>query len=351
MTIEIDGAQGEGGGQVLRTSLTLATCTGQDIIVKNIRAGRSRPGLLRQHLCAVRSAAAISNATVSGDELASQRVTFSPGAIKAGEYEFKIGSAGSTTLLMQTVMPALLRAEGESRIRLEGGTHNGSAPSVDFVEQAYLPTLARAGVEIRSRLITHGFYPNGGGTWEIAVRPWRSPKPVVLCDRGDFVERRAVIKSSAIDDHIAEREVKRVTVKMQWPAAETEIQRVVSPGPGNIVSLRLRYEHATAIFEAVGALGISAERVAGRAISAAKRYQNGTYPVTDHLADQLLVPMVLGRGGEFVTGQLSEHMRTNIAVIEQIIGRSCIDVHERSYGTCVAVREGLAASDSAAIAR
>ncbi len=346
MTIEIDGSQGEGGGQVLRTSLTLSMCTGRDIVVKNIRAGRQRPGLLRQRLTALNAAREICNADVAGDEIGSQQIEFSPGEISPGSYEFKIGTAGSTTLLAQTILPALARAGNASTIAMEGGTHNGMAPSVDFIERCFVPLLAKRGLEVASQLDTHGFYPNGGGRWEIVVKPCRRLRKLELTARGEIVDQCAVVKSANIDANIAERELARIQKKLRWSDRELRDEKVTSPGPGNIVSIRLAYRNVTEIFESVGVLGVPAERVAGRAIASAKRYLTADYPVGAFLADQLIVPMVLGDGGTFLTGPLSEHTRTNIAVIEQILKRKCFEVSESKRGSLVSVAPATAEQGS-----
>ena len=338
MVIEINGAQGEGGGQVLRTSLTLAMCTGQDIRVTNIRAGRARPGLLRQHLTALRAAQSISDAEISGDELRSQSICFAPGKIAAGDFEFKIGTAGSTTLLLQTILPALAQARRPSTVCMEGGTHNGMAPSVDFIEQCFAPQLYKLGVTLDSELKTHGFYPNGGGAWQCTVKPAIPATPFSLIERGDLLGKEAVAKSANIEQSIAERELGRVKKKLGFEDNALRAEWVKSPGPGNIVSIRLQYEHVTEVFESVGALGVPAERVAGRAIAGAKRYLSAKHPVGEYLADQLLLPMVLGQGGEFMTETLSEHTITNIAVIEQLLGQSCIDTSDTSAGILVRVK-------------
>ncbi len=253
MTIEIDGAQGEGGGQVLRTALTLAMCTGKSLVVHNIRAGRSRPGLLRQHLTALNAATEICDATVKGNQLGSMAIGFAPGPIKAGNYEFKIGTAGSTTLLAQTILPALMQAKGNSIIAMEGGTHNGMAPSVDFIEQSFLPQHRKAGLEIESNLAIHGFYPNGGGRWQLGIKPNKKLAHLNLTERGAMQEQAAVVTSSNIEASIAERELARIQKKLGWQASQLHAKQVASPGPGNIVSIRLAYEQVTEVIESVGA--------------------------------------------------------------------------------------------------
>jgi RNA 3'-terminal phosphate cyclase (ATP) len=160
--LTIDGSQSEGGGQVLRSSLALSLVTGRPFAIENIRAGRKKPGLLRQHLTAVLAAAEVSAAEVEGAALASRRLLFRPGRVRAGDYAFRVGTAGSATLVLQTVLPALLLAEGESTLTLEGGTHNPMAPPVDFLENAYLPLVNRLGPRVKVQLVRPGFYPAGG---------------------------------------------------------------------------------------------------------------------------------------------------------------------------------------------
>ncbi|HEU4776782.1 MAG TPA: RNA 3'-terminal phosphate cyclase, partial [Telluria sp.] len=169
--IELDGATGEGGGQVLRTALTLSMITGQPFRIMNIRANRSKPGLLRQHLVAVQAAAAVCDAAVTGGELGSRALTFMPQVIKAGDYQFAINSAGSCTLVVQTLVPALLFADGPSTVRISGGTHNPMAPPVEFLQRAYCPLLARMGAQVDLKLVRAGFYPAGGGVVTASVVP------------------------------------------------------------------------------------------------------------------------------------------------------------------------------------
>ena len=338
----IDGSAGEGGGQILRTSLTLAMVTGRPVRIKNIRAGRAKPGLMRQHLAAVQAAQRISGAVVSGDELGSQEVCFAPQPVMAGHYEFRIGSAGSTTLLMQTLLPALALAGEPSTVTVHGGTHNGMAPSVDFCELSLLPLLARMGLQTQSTLVSHGFFPNGGGQWRLHIEPWAAPATLRLLERGGLVARQAVAKISNLETHIADRELARVAKKLRWNPKELIREEVCASGPGNMLSLRCQYRHVAETFEVPGALGVTAERVAGRAITQARAYMEGDFAVGEYLADQLLLPMVLGGGGEFSTGVLSEHCRTNMALIERFFGASLFEVTEANGRSTIRIPRGLA---------
>lgn len=332
MVMEIDGHFGEGGGQILRSALTLSMCTGVPVKLSNIRAGRRKSGLMRQHLAAVLAAATICNGEVEGAVLNSTTVEFRPGEVVSGDYSFAIGSAGSTTLLVQTVLPALARAPGSSTLSVQGGTHNGMAPSTDFMELAFMPCMRKLGMEVSADLQRHGFYPNGGGIWRLEVGEWR-PARLELRERGSPVAEKLVVKIANIGRHVAERELVRVKKKLRMADEHCEIVEPAANGAGNIVSIRLEFTQLTEVFEAVGALGVSAERVAGRAAGAARDYLAQDFPVGVHLADQLLVPMVLGNGGAFVTGSLSPHARTNIAVIEQFLGPGIVSVQENKGRT------------------
>lgn len=316
----IDGSQGEGGGQIFRSSLTLSLCLQQPVRIKNIRAGRRKPGLLRQHLACLRVGRDISDAQITGDALGSTDVVFEPGRVKPGKYPLAIGSAGSTSLVFQTVLLPLLLADGESELCLEGGTHNGSAPSFDFIQLAFLPLMARMGYRAQVALERFGFYPAGGGRWRAQLQPARQLQPLHLTSRGDLMKREAVVTSARIAAHVAERELQQIHKKCHWPAEELHQRQVESAGPGNIVSLRVFSQQVTEVIEEVGEKGLSAERVAGRAATELKRYLQSGVPVGEHLADQLLLPMVLGKGGSFTTLQPSAHLLTNIAVIRQFTG-------------------------------
>ncbi len=317
--IVIDGSLGEGGGQIFRTSLTLAMCLGKSVRIQNIRAGRSKPGLLRQHLTCLRAAQMICDAEITGDELGSREVTFRPGMIKAGEYRFSVGSAGSTSLVFQTVYMPLLFAKEVSEIYLEGGTHNGFAPSFDFIAECFLPAIAQMGYRADVELQRYGFYPAGGGAWRVRIYPVQKTTRLNLVERGREVSRLAVATSACLPEHITERELDQVRRIGLWPASTLKQQLVRSQGPGNILSLRLCSENVSEVVEVVGEHGVSAERVAKKAIREVKRYLKVDVSVGEYLADQLLLPMVLGVGGIFRTLKPSQHLLTNISIISQLM--------------------------------
>ena len=318
--VVIDGSQGEGGGQIFRSTLTLSMCLGKAVRIENIRAGRSKPGLLRQHLVCLRAAQEVCEAKVIGAELGSPSVTFMPGEIRAGEYRYAIGSAGSTTLVFQTILLPLLLAGDVSEPYLEGGTHNGMAPSYDFIEQCFLPAILKMGCHAEAELEKFGFYPAGGGAWRVRIFPAQEVRELTLMERGDLVDQSAVATSSRIPDHVTERELSHVQKKCYWPEESLHQRFVTSVGPGNILSLRVTMDNITELCESVGERNISAERVAGRAIRDIKRYLAADVPVGEHLADQLVLPMALGRGGRFRTLNPSPHLLTNIEVVRYMTG-------------------------------
>ncbi|MBV1909413.1 MAG: RNA 3'-terminal phosphate cyclase [Kangiellaceae bacterium] len=338
--ITIDGSQGEGGGQILRTSLSLSMCLKQPIRINNIRAGRKKPGLLRQHLTCVRAAQEICNATVKGDELCSNFIEFTPGEINGGEYRFAIGTAGSTSLVFQTILPALLQAASKSTVSFEGGTHNMQAPSYEFITKSFLKALEKIGPKVDCKLERYGFYPNGGGQWTAEINPIKETKRLKLLDRGDLVARNATTIISKIPLHVSQRELKKVAQKLNWTANELFENEVDSIGPGNLISLKLVYENTVELFDEVAQRGLTAERVAGKAVSSLKRYMNSKAVVGEHLADQLLLPMALNAGGSYITHAVSEHVRTNANVINQFID-DAISITEIDNDTVKIVVNGI----------
>lgn len=311
----IDGSQGEGGGQMLRTALSMAMITGTPISVENIRAGREKPGLMRQHLACVKAAQAVSDAQVSGAEVGSTAISFVPKAIKAGNYHFAVGTAGSTMLVFQTVLPALVLAQSESTLTFEGGTHNTYAPSFDFIALAYLPVLRQMGFDVEVNLHRHGFYPQGGGRWQAVIKPAKQIGPLALLESGELIAKEAVVTSANIPRHVAIRELDEIAKHCNWPIESLKATTVDAIGGGNIVSMRLRYQHCTEVVEYAGKVGVAAEAIAQYAIKDIRRYLAAAVPVGEHLADQLLLPMALSEGGVFRTQKPSLHTQTNRDVI------------------------------------
>ncbi|MEO8877721.1 MAG: RNA 3'-terminal phosphate cyclase, partial [Polyangiaceae bacterium] len=301
--LTIDGSFGEGGGQILRSSLALSLLTQTPFRISKIRAGRSRPGLMRQHLTAVRAAAEISDAEVSGAEIGSTEVVFHPKAIRAGDFSFATGGAGSTTLVFQTVLyPLLLGTSASSTVRFEGGTHNPMAPPFDFLNDAFLPQLRKMGANVELALISHGFYPAGGGAWTAAIHPSAHLSRLDLLERGEIRAKRALALVAQISGAIAVREIDAFIAKVGWDRNEGRPHVIRSAhGPGNALVATIESEHVTEVFTGFGERGVSAERVAESVADEVTRYLRIGAPVGEHLADQLLLPMALGSGGSFHT--------------------------------------------------
>ncbi|EBS7635274.1 RNA 3'-terminal phosphate cyclase [Salmonella enterica] len=317
-TIVLDGAQGEGGGQILRSALSLSMITGQPFEISGIRAGRARPGLLRQHLTAVLAAKEICGAEVSGDELGSQWLRFAPGKVRGGEYKFAIGSAGSCMLVLQTVLPALWFADSPARVEVSGGTHNQSAPSADFICRVWEPLLAKMGINQHTTLIKHGFYPAGGGSVTTDVEPAKALGGLQLISRGETVGMTAEALLAAVPYHVGEREV--MSLEAYLPLADKKVRVLEGgAGPGNTLSLTVECGHLTELFIAFGTKGVSAEKVASQLVSEAKRYLASPAAVGEYLADQLILPLALAGEGSFTVAKTSAHLLTNIAVVEQFL--------------------------------
>ena len=324
--IEIDGSVGEGGGQILRTSLSLAMCTGQAFTLARIRARRPKPGLMRQHLTCVQAAAAISGAATHGAEPGSTTLVFEPGAVKAGDYEFSVGTAGSCTLVLQTVWPALMLAETSSRLTLSGGTHNPMAPPFHFLQRCYAPLLRRLGADSELELRRLGFYPAGGGQINVTVHSAaRTLKPFDLVERGTSIESYAECLAPALPGAVARRELEHVGRALGWEAAQLRVPPFrQNEGPGNALMATLAHEQVSELFTQFGERGLSSEAVAKALVREVRAYQASTAALGPHLADQWALPLALGtwrRGGAatYTCTELTDHATTNFAVIERFL--------------------------------
>ena len=316
--IEIGGAHG--GGQLLRSALTLSLCTGIGFSMSDIRAARSRPGLMRQHLTAVNAAAQIGSARVEGATLGATKLRFMPAAIQAGDYHFAIGSAGSATLVLQTLLPALWQANAPSRVRLEGGTYNPLAPSADFIRACYLPALARMGVRAELQLQQYGFHPAGGGMLELEVQPCPGVRPYDHVQRGTLEAVEASVLVSGLPAAVGQRELDLLGNRLGVDTHPRHV-RVVRPalGPGNVASVIVRHAEHVEMFDSHGERGLAAELVATRLSETVLRYLQGQACVGEHLSDQLLLPMALAGEGSFTTQQISDHLRSNARLIEKFL--------------------------------
>jgi RNA 3'-terminal phosphate cyclase (ATP) len=316
----IDGSRGEGGGQVLRTALTLSLVTGTPFRIEKIRAGRQKPGLLRQHLTAVNAAGEISGAQLAGNSLGSRIVTFHPGPVRAGRYHFATGTAGSCTLVLQTVLPALLALHEASELLLEGGTHNTSAPPFDFIQRAFLPLLRRMGAKVSAVLERPGFHPAGGGRISVRIEPTPHLTRLDLPPRGAILERRARALLARLPRHIGERELRVVRDQLGWEEDCLQVQEISSSaGPGNVLVIEVASEALTEVFTGFGKRGVPAEHVALQPVREVQEYLTAEVAVGRHLADQLLLPMALAGGGSFQSLSPTLHATTNMEVIQRFL--------------------------------
>ncbi len=334
--IDIDGSQGEGGGQILRSALSLSMCTGKPVQISQIRAKRPKPGLMRQHLVCVQTAQAISGATVDGAELGSTALRFVPGTAQAGEYSFAIGTAGSCMLVMQTVLPALMQTKAPSVLKLSGGTHNPMAPTWHFIARAFAPLLARMGVTLEGKLLRHGFYPAGGGEVELCITPASEGlSPFELLERGKHKAAFGECLVPGLSRRIADRELEALGQTLGWTAEQLSVMPSrQNEGPGNALMATLAHEHVTEVFTSFGEKEVTSEKVARLLAKEVSAYMESQAPVGPHLADQLALPMALavqasGKPGAYATSEMTEHTWTNLDVIRRFLPVK-ISVREQS---------------------
>ena len=338
--VRIDGSFGEGGGQILRSSLSLSLVTGRPFRIENIRASRQKPGLLRQHLTAVQAAVEVGSAEVEGASLGSKALTFVPGKVRAGGFHFAIGTAGSGTLVLQTILPALITAAGPSRVEIEGGTHNPAAPPFDFLQRSFMPLIERMGPKVTLELERYGFYPAGGGRFVVDITPTDVLKPMNLEERGEITTKRATALVANLPYHIARRELDTVGKLLNWDSDLLRCEDTKnSVSPGNLVMIEVQSSNVTEIFTSFGMLGVSAEDVAIDAAEQASAYLHSHATVDEHLADQLLLPLALAGGGSFSAVSLNTHAKTNMEVIRKFLPVR-FEVTDKEQCSYIAVKRG-----------
>jgi RNA 3'-phosphate cyclase len=317
--LEIDGSIGEGGGQLLRSSLTLSLLTGRSVRVIRIRARRSNPGLRPQHLAAVKAAAEISGAHTVGARLGSKRVAFEPGPVRPGSYAFDIGSAGSSSLVLQTLLPALVRAGGPSSLTITGGTHVRWSPCSHYLEWAWLPALKRIGWVVRIKLDRAGFYPRGGGLITAHVGASERTGPLLLMERGELSHIEGFSFAGNLPLSIAERQRRQAEQRLASRGVPLEITSAVlqAAGKGTAIILRPRFDGGLAVPFGLGEPGLRAERVADLAVEGLLGFLSTEATVDRFLADQLLIPLSMADGpSAFITAEITSHLQTLIPIIE-----------------------------------
>ena len=341
----IDGSHGEGGGQILRTSLSLAAITGVAIRIENIRAKRPKPGLAAQHLTSVRAAAEICQAQVRGDKLGSTALEFIPTCpTVAGQYTFDVsearqgGSAGAVTLVLQTILLPLALASGDSEVRLKGGTHVSHSPTVSYIEQVYLPTLARMNIAASIKLVTLGWYPQGGGEAHLRVTGNTTPCGIHLLERGEL----RLVRGKAVVTELASHIPNRMALRAENILRENQLRATITPlreqgiAPGAGIFFTAEYKNTLAGFSALGRVGLPAEKVAEIACEELLNFHEKVAPVDVHLADQILLPAALATdASQYRVAQISTHLTTNAWVIRQF-GLAQIEIDETNQIVTVA---------------
>jgi RNA 3'-terminal phosphate cyclase (ATP) len=316
--VAIDGSLGEGGGQILRTSLALSMITQRPLRMRKIRAGRPKPGLRRQHLACVEAAARLCNAFVRGATVGSTSLDFDPGPIATEQLAIDIGSAGSTTLVVQTILVPAVAGGHALRGSFKGGTHNPLAPSFEFLDRAFLPQLRAMGADVALVLEQHGFAPAGGGKLLLEVRPGKLA-PIAIDVAGPIASRTAIAITAQLPTHVAERELGVVRERLGVRPEDCEHREVPRGGPANVLIIDVDRTTCREVVTGFGEKGVRAELVASRACDEVDRYLAAGVPVGEHLADQLLLPMAVAGGGRFRTGPLSLHATTNIDTIRAFL--------------------------------
>lgn len=331
--IIIDGSQGEGGGQILRTALSLSTVLSRPMTIENIRANRPKPGLRPQHLTAVRALKEICDAEVEGLKGGSRRIVFQPRRIMPGNYVFDVGTAGAVTLIIQALLPPLALASGPSRIILRGGTHVPWSPSCHYLSEVFLPTLGLMGIQTAIRLKQWGWYPKGGGEVELDIQPVKTLQSLELLQPWEPEEVNVVCASSNLPGHILEREQRRIREILQSRGLAAQYERLegTAIGQGNIVFITTRSGRAAAGFSALGAKGKPGEQVAEEAAQSFLAFLDSGAAVDEHLGDQVLPWLALAPGRSSILVQrISSHLRTNLWVVNQFMPQRLILAEEKA---------------------
>ena len=321
-SLPIDGSIGEGGGQVLRTSLTLALITGRSFTLSNIRQRRAKPGLMAQHLKAVEAAREVGKAKVEGARPGSQFLVFEPAGLSSGDFHYDIGTAGSTSLVLQTILPPLSFAAANSTVTLIGGTHVPWSPCFHYLEMHWLHYMRRIGFGIRLELDAAGFYPRGGGRVLATVRPASPLSPLCLTNRGTLNRIRGISAVANLDLSVAERQKVRALKRLRdvSSSVEIEILRLSSPSKGTLLLLLAEFENSQCCFYGLGALGKPAERVADEAVDELFNLLATDGAIDHYLSDQLILPLALAPGeSEIRTSKVTQHLTTNAEIVKMFL--------------------------------
>ncbi len=340
----INGAYGEGGGQILRTALSLSALLGIPVRIEAIRANRKKPGLMPQHLTAVKALQAICRARVEGASIGSMTLTFEPGRPQAGEYHFDVGTAGATSLILQTLLLPLAFAGGESVVHLTGGTHVPWSPPIHYLEMVFLPVLLRMGIQIEINLIKWGWYPQGGGMIQARIKPADKLRPLSLGRPWKPDRIKVICASSHLPGHIRERERHRVEERLRQKglAADYDLAEGPSPGQGNMVFIAAAGGPGSAGFTSMGQRGKKAELVAEEAADSLLTFLESGASVEEHLADQLVPYLSLAEEpSEILIQGISSHLETNLRVVRHFSQEGIILREEGKLGRLTMSGKGI----------
>ncbi len=324
--IPIDGSHGEGGGQILRTSLTLSCVLGKPVFITNIRRLRKKPGLQPQHLASISAAAAVSKADVQGTNLSSTELEFRPRGLQPGRFYFDVGgikgSAGSVSLVLQTIILPLSFAEQGSIVEVIGGTHVPWSPSFHYLNTVVAPLLQRLGLRTEFDITSWGWYPVGRGRIIARIEPVQGIKPLHMNDRGKLLRVSGLSAVSNLPEHIAVRQRERALLNLTRNGIDGSIDILSAPsaGKGSFLFLCAEFQNLSAGFGALGAIGKRAEQVADEACGELLSHVKAEGALDPHLADQIIPYLAFSPdASEFTTSSISRHLLTNIWVVKQFL--------------------------------
>ncbi|MBA4188265.1 MAG: RNA 3'-phosphate cyclase [Planctomycetaceae bacterium] len=336
--IELDGSEGEGGGQILRSALALSILTGKPFKLINIRARRSKPGLQPQHLMCVKAAGTISGALYKGASNGSAVLYFEPSAVKPGKYIFSIGTAGATSLVLHTVaLPLALRGGSPSEITITGGTHNQHAPCYHFLETTWAAYLRRMGIEVELEMIRPGFYPRGGGEIRAVIHPCSRVNGLSILTCPELTTAGGFSSFAGLPESVGRKQARRLSVRLKSEGVESHIpmEEWEAANPGTVAAVIFRQAPVPPLFFGLGERGKPAESVADDAADEAIRFRDAKCPVDPHSADQLLLPLGFSPdASEYRTSEITRHLTTNIATVRRFVDRNVeLDAEEGQPGT------------------
>ena len=341
--LELDGSFGEGGGQILRTSLALSLVTGKAFHLRNVRARRAKPGLQPQHLMSVHAAATVGQAEAHGAALRSTDLMFTPGPVMPGTYRFDIGTAGAAGLVLQTIyLPLAWRTLAPSTITLTGGTHVKASPCFHFLDVTWKQYMKLLGLHISLKMYQPGFYPRGGGVVEVFVQPCERINSLRVTDWQKPARITGTSAVAGLPSDIAARQARRASWRLRQEGYKVDIpEERWDGGPGTVITLELDTRPVPTLFFGLGERGKPAERVADEAVEQAQVYLSARQPVDAHSADQLVLPLALAAEASVLhVSQITQHLLTNVAIIRKFVDREIVCEGEEGKPGVVRIERG-----------